>query len=295
MNAFGQFSRELISALPSELWAALGAFAVWALTVLTNRISNSHASQMLRDQLAHDSAERQREREYAIKRQVYLPAIEASAHATSLLAQLCHADIDRHNIEIGLADASTKVAAASAFASEETWLAMMKLQQAMGRLHSDLSANRGPIELEHLNLKYAREQAQIALQEQERANAEQRRAYGERGTNPEDLERATRVMAISRLYFDGMQQRQNETSNRLGQAMHESFKLYLDSLPLIGELSIACIVALRAELGMKTDPALMKESQQAMIAESRAEAQAVMARMAASWKENGSDDAKPVT
>ncbi|WP_313377991.1 hypothetical protein [Achromobacter insolitus] len=295
MTALGEVFKNLIDALPGEVWTALGALTIWGLTTLTNRMSNSHARSMQQDQLVHDSSERQRERTYAIKRQVFLPAIEAGASCMTLIRQLCDAEADNERVSAGFADLNMKMTAASALASDDGWVAISDLQNAMAGLYTDLSMKRGPIELERLKLKYAREQAQIALQEQERANAEQRRAFGERGSNPDDWERAQRSLIISRHYFDSMQRLQAEAGKSLALAVHDAFKLYLDRLPQIGDLSITCLVALRTDLGMKSNEALMREHQRAALTDLKAEAEQAMTHAVGLFDTGAPDPAKPET
>lgn len=281
MIALGQFSRELMAALPGELWTALGALAVWALTTLTARISNSHARKLLTAQLQHDSTERQREREHAIKRDVFLPALKAGSQSTVILGRFCEPDVDVRTLNSELQTVYTKLAAAASLASVEAWTSVAKFQQAIGALQFELAAARGPVNLAHLNLQYVRKQASIALREQEELNAELRRSDGKNGAEPAERARVERAFRAAQTLFEDMQARGATLEKELNAAMLGPFSLLCDRLPSIAESGLACITAMRTELGLPTDVAALVAAQQAMILETKSAMEALRARVEA--------------
>lgn len=266
MGKVSLFIKEVFDAFPSIFWTAIGGFLVWLLTTLSNKSSNSHAREMQRDLLEYQAAERQRDRQYEVKSQVILPALEAGSQALSLLAELCRADIDPIGINEGIAKAGMKLSMASSMGTMETWTAISRLQNAISQLQSELSLMRGPIELENLNLKYAREQVAIANRELEAVSAEHRRLQGENGYQEADDQRVTRLFASSTRYFKLMSAQQVEAGKKLNEAMLQSFQRFRQELPALATLSLQCIVVLRAELGMPSDEVAMSALQAELLA-----------------------------
>lgn len=279
MIALGQFFRELIAALPGEIWTALGALAVWWLTTLTNRMSNSHAQKLLTAQLEHDSSERQREREHTLKREVFLPALEAGSQSMAILGRFCEPDADVRTLNSDLQVAYGKLAAAGSLASVEAWTSVAKFQQALGALQFELAASRGPMNLAQLNLQYVRQQASIALREQEDLNAELRRADVKAGDESADRVRVERAFRSAQILFDDMQTRGAKIERELNVAMLVTFSLLCDRLPSIAEVGLVCIAAMRTELGLPTDVAALAAAQQVMISDTKSAMESLRARV----------------
>lgn len=288
MIAVSQFFKNLIATLPGEVWTALGALAVWSLTTLTNRMSNAHAQKLLQAQLEHDSSERQREREHTLKREVYLPALEAGSQAMIILGRFCEPEVEVRVLNSELQAAYGKLAAAASLASVEAWTAVANYQRAVAALQLELAATRGPMNLAQLNLQYVREQASIALREQEALNAELRRSDERIAAQPGELERIQRAFRSATTLFENMQARGVEMERELGAAMVGTFSLLCDRLPDIADLGQTCIVALRAELGLPTDAAALAAAHEAMMRDSKSAIERIKARVKAELDERGS-------
>lgn len=267
MSQFSLLVKEFIDAFPNTFWTAIGGLLIWLLTTLSNKMSNAHARRMQRDQFKHQADERLRDRQYEIKREVMLPALEAGNQALALLAELCRADIDPIKVNEGIANACIKLAAASAMGSIDTWTKIGNYQSAISKVQSELSLMRGPIELENLKLKHTREQVGVANLELEAANAEQRKAHGENGYRDEDVARVNRIFEASMLYFDGMNQRQSEAAKRLNDAMLLSFQRFREELPALADLALSCVIALRDELEISSDEDTMFKLQAELLAQ----------------------------
>jgi hypothetical protein len=90
---------DIISAapnVPTVIWAALIAAGIaWFTTILSNRNSREQLAMQLKD----GADQRERERAMALRRDVYLPAIEAIVRAHGTLGRLL--DLDSNMSEIG--------------------------------------------------------------------------------------------------------------------------------------------------------------------------------------------------
>ncbi|MFY3134561.1 hypothetical protein ACOTF1_26295 [Achromobacter ruhlandii] len=253
MTEFAKFIKEVIAALPSEVWTGLGAVAVWALTTLTNRMSNSHARKMLEIQLDHDSDERQRERRAAMNREVLLPALDAGSHAMTLVSQLIDPEADTNVVNDALVAANQKLIKAAALCSPSTWEAVGRFQNELWQLQADLSFLRRPMMMAHAEGKYAVGQSRIAVAEMEKANADQRHAHAQRGYQAEDVAKVDRAFEAAKLFLESMMVRERDASK----AFLKSFLAMLDHLetkyPTLSGLNLEAVAAIRAELGIAVE------------------------------------------
>lgn len=267
MIGIGKFIKEMIAALPSEVWTGLGAVAVWALTTLTNRMSNSHARKLLKVQLDHDSEERQRERKAAMKREVLMPALDAGAQSMSLIAMLASPDVNQAKVDDGLMAASQKLVKACAMCSAETWEVIGRLQHALWQLQNDMLYRRLPLLSASAAASYAREQAQVAVEEMERANSEQRQVHGKRGYALSDYEKIGRVLAVSNEYLNAMSAREREAALELLTVQIEMLEALEERYPHLNTLNIDAVLALRMELGFEANDHEIKETRKRLFVE----------------------------
>lgn len=265
MIELGKFFREMIAILPSEVWAALGAVAVWFLTTLTNRMSNSHARKMLKVQLDHDSDERQRERRAAMNREVLLPALDAGSHAMTLVSQLINPEANTNAVNDALVAANQKLVKAAALCSPTTWEAVGRFQNELWQLQADLSFLRRPMMMAHAEGTYASTQSRIAVSEMEKANADQRQAHAQRGYQAEDVAKVDRAFEAAKVFLESMMTRERDASK----AFLKSFLAMLDHLeahyPTLSGLNLEAVAAIREELGIPVDTESRLEVRQRLL------------------------------
>ena len=79
----------MIHGIPLALWVTI-IVAVLSpiITLISVGRSNAASRKNLKDQLAHDADQRDRERKMSLRREVYLQTAEALAHANTLIARL---------------------------------------------------------------------------------------------------------------------------------------------------------------------------------------------------------------
>lgn len=291
MNPVGQFVRGVIEAMPDMVWTALGALFVWGLTTLSNRMSNSHARKMLKVQLDHDSTERQRERKATMKREVLLPALDAGAQCMTLVAQLSNPEASQSKIDDGLIVAGQKLGKAAAMCSAETWEILGRLQHAIWELQSDMSFLRVPMLAAHASAVYAREQAQVAVREMEKSNADQRQAHADRGFQSGDTAKADRALAIANVYLAAMTARDREASLQLVAIQIAMLEKLEDQYSRLSDLNLDAILALRFELGFEWDADEIKEARKRLLAEHQRIVGSMLERLKSVHAEHGGQPA----
>lgn len=74
--------------LPEKLDALYGAIAGGLIAFLSSFFTNRHALKRQRVELAHQAEQKEKERQHALKREIYVPVVEAGNVAVSFLAQI---------------------------------------------------------------------------------------------------------------------------------------------------------------------------------------------------------------
>ena len=131
----------LLSAVPATVWSGIiGAILALSGVLLSNRGNTSR----LRIQLKHDAAEKARERTAALRREVYLRAIEELVKANSHLAGLPNLEPTKVNIGDGLQGFFAAAARLQLVAEPKTALLVNRLVGQYGELLFELLAQLQP-------------------------------------------------------------------------------------------------------------------------------------------------------
>jgi len=138
------------------LLAAVGSFVGTCLTLRNSR-------RTMQEQLKHDARERDRERTMALKRDVYIPIVEAVGHAQAALGQLTNTDVDNNVLAVQIAEDLAKMAKVHVVGSEPTIAAMMEYLKVLSPGYFQLMLARAG--LISRNQAIAQESARIAAAE----------------------------------------------------------------------------------------------------------------------------------
>ena len=138
--------------------ALLAAVASFSASWLTIR----NARRALQLQLKHDAEGRDRERIMTLKRDVYIPIVQAITHAQTMLGQLINPDMDNNALATQIAEDLSTMAKIHAVGSEQTISAMMKYLKVLGPAHiqfmlarADLISRKQTIERESVLMEDA--------------------------------------------------------------------------------------------------------------------------------------------
>jgi hypothetical protein len=83
-----QSKMSLLSFMPEKLDAIYGALVGGGVAIIVSFLSNRHALKRLKLELSHQAAQREIERQLALKREIYIPLLEAASNAMSFYAQI---------------------------------------------------------------------------------------------------------------------------------------------------------------------------------------------------------------
>ncbi|ASW04442.1 hypothetical protein CJU94_40590 (plasmid) [Paraburkholderia aromaticivorans] len=136
-----------IAGMPASVFGNIVSGVVGSVITLGGvLLSNWHSRRLKRDELGHDTTQRDREREMALRREVFLPTVEAALAMQASIGTLV-------NLAVPAAVALDKFTAGNAtfvkvaaIGTQETVTACQTLSSALGRGFWELSLRRGGLE-----------------------------------------------------------------------------------------------------------------------------------------------------
>jgi hypothetical protein len=209
----------LIYGVPLALWIAVGVAVLSTIVTLASVVLlNCNSRRNLRDQLkrgaeqftaqlahdteqlerrlAHEADQRDRERTTSLRREVYLEAAEALAHANTLLGRMSDIENDQTVLGEELAADLAKIAKIHIVGSDRTIQAVMDYANALGPAVIELAAKRRPLMIRKADI--AHEQASIdATLAERRRFAAMMQQFNLDGVN--DQSKRERILAQSRI------------------------------------------------------------------------------------------------
>ena len=250
----------LLQSVPDVLWSALLSSVLTLAGVLVLNRSNTTR---LRIQLEHDSGEKQKERTAALRRDVYLRAVEELTKANSKLGSLSQADL-------------TKVNAGDIF--QEFFASAAKLQLVaepgtallVNRLVADYAEML--LGLLKLLIPVQNARADIAIYDDlyNQAHAERTRVLAEMAKFNEAARNEPVIWGALQRSFDGFSKQANahgtERSgawDRFNIATRQFVVAVLGDLRQITAKQIPVLIEIRRDLGLTTDLAVFQEQMQA--------------------------------
>lgn len=130
---------DLIEAIPSSFWGvAFGSLLSLSGIALTNRASDRR----LRAQFEHDRIQKTKEREMALRKEVFLAAAEAVAAGMDSVGRFANLDLLNDQITGDYIEKSPAIAKVHVIAKDETIEAMVRFTGELGALFLTLFAKR---------------------------------------------------------------------------------------------------------------------------------------------------------
>lgn len=128
--------------VPDVVWAALIAAGV---AFFTTTLSNRNSRRQLQMQLDHGAREQERDRAMALRRDVYLPAIEAVARVHGVLGRVINLDVDLSAISDQMVIDFAAMAKVHLVAGEATVRGLLAFQKALMPAYFELLARRSSL------------------------------------------------------------------------------------------------------------------------------------------------------
>ncbi|PRE09676.1 hypothetical protein [Burkholderia multivorans] len=128
--------------VPNVVWSGIVGSLVTVVGVL---FTNLGLSKRHREQLAHSARESAVEREMDLRRDIYIPAIEATVVAFSAIGSMSDPTVKQSDVNEKFSDALAKIGKANAIATAETVHAIGDLTDGIRELFTRLIITRQPI------------------------------------------------------------------------------------------------------------------------------------------------------
>ncbi len=128
--------------VPDTVWAALIAASV---AFVTTTLSNRNSRKQLRMQQDHNAGQQRLEREMSLRRDVYLPAIEAVSRIQASMSRLMDVKEDQTALGRSMVDNTAMLLKAHLVAQQPTVTALMKFQKAVMPGYVQMLVRRAPL------------------------------------------------------------------------------------------------------------------------------------------------------
>ena len=267
----------LIYGVPLALWIAVGvavlsAVVTLASVVLSNCISRrnlrdqlkrggeqfaaqvAHDSEQLERRLAHEADQRDRERTMSLRREVYLEAAEALAHANTLLGRMSDIENDQKVLGEELATDLGKIAKIHIVGSDRTIQAVMDYANALGPAVIELVAKRGPLMIRKADIAHQQTFIDVALAERKRFTAVMQQLNLDGVT---DQSKRERILAQSRIATEAHESHIAAMGELWRLQLEGIFDIVRHSLALVDRVTRLlppAILAVRSEMELPLAP-----------------------------------------
>jgi hypothetical protein len=242
---------EFIKSIPDVVWAAMLASLLTLIGVI---LSNRNSRAQTFAQLEHDSAQRDREREMALRQDVYLRAAEAVSKGQNILGRLSNLNLSNEELGGEFSQVSAALAKIQVVGTNETFQAVSAYSRELASAYLELLLKRDQL----LKRKNSIEALCRLL---DRSRVEQDRCSNLMKQLNIDGNRDQRVWAFVKGNFEFEQQQQEKYSQQqqelwtMQSAEHLKFaELLLGKYVEVSKLIPAAVIAVREELDLRVDP-----------------------------------------
>ena len=246
--------------LPTILWSGVLAAAISLAGAVGGVIlSNRSSERRLRDQLRHDSAEKQRDRVAALRRDVYLKLFEELSAVSGHLGALAGKDPVAENLAGPLQSAMAQLGKVQLVGNQQTAVLAGELSSQFGESLFRLVLAAKPMHDLKIDIGIASNAFQEHMQEAQRVNRDMR-ALNESGTATPAKMRALQAS------FEHARQQYQEAGQARDNAWDEYNRLQgpfrgaaFAELQLIAPPQAKFMAAMREEIGLTSDLGFMLE------------------------------------
>ncbi|WP_434667998.1 hypothetical protein P5W99_36555 [Paraburkholderia sp. A3BS-1L] len=140
-------SAPTIAGLPATVFGNVVSGVVGSvITLFGVLLSNWHNRRLKRDELGHAAAQRDREREMALRRDVFLPAVEAGLVMQSSIGAVTNLEMSVATVVERFQASNATFAKVAVVGAQETVTACQQLSAGLGGAFTDLSLQRGTLQ-----------------------------------------------------------------------------------------------------------------------------------------------------
>jgi hypothetical protein len=250
--------------VPDVVWAALIAAGV---AFVTTTLSNRNSRKQLQMQLNHSAQEQDRDRAMALRRDVYLPAVEAVARAHGALGQVANPDIDLTAVSTQLLNDLATMAKVHLVASEATVRGLLAFQRALMPAYFELITRRIPLIGRRTAIAAHERLIDSALADQQRFVQMLQQLNLSGSTDVGLRERITAQFVNAQNTFNVHNEQRAELIRAQSADQLSVAARLTELLPVVSQFVPDALISARQELELPIDPVeyrrLLQETQQA--------------------------------
>lgn len=247
---------EALKSIPINIWSVALGFIFALVPVL---ISNRSHTKRLKIQLEHDSELRAIERKAAMRREVYLNAVEELARANIYLGSLPQLDITKTNIGGGLQNFFVSSAKLGLVAEEETGKALNELVIAYSNVLFKSMINVMPINEQKNQINLINEHYDETQVEIKRLLAEMRRQNESVAPNEHVFNTLNTSFQSQQKIAKDLTDERSECWNKVTEYTKKFTMQLMDEMKVIADLQVPVMVGIRKELDIDTNLESYKE------------------------------------
>ena len=242
----------LVERIPPAFWGVVvGSFFSLGGVVLTNRANYKR----LRAQLAHDRELRNRDRELALRKDVYLAAAEAISAGFISVGNFANLDIPDDKVTEAYLEKAPAIAKVHVIAKQETVRAVASVLGELGAVYLRLFAKRVPLGFQKQQLTLLDEEIKGLAKERDRMLELMKQDMLDGAADK-------RRWDVIQANFDFQQKRVRETATRrdaLAASLYpkqlEYMKECVEETMKLSRLLVPAVLAVRSELDLPIDEA----------------------------------------
>ena len=240
----------LLSQIPSEVWAALMASAITLLGVM---VSNYGNTKRLEKQLKHASAEKSKDRFNALRKEVYLSAVEEMAKIGNFFGKIPTIDPVETNIADGISELLSALAKLQLIADTATASLASELSTRCAEILMDLTQKALPLFNANAEIQILGKYYDLNITETQRILAEMTRLNESGNIDPTKFLALQKSVTQSHERAKAFSNQKQAAFERRQGLLHEYTKALMIEMRSIGVLQVNLMAAARRELDLNTD------------------------------------------
>ena len=249
--------------IPDKPDAIYGALVGGLIALIVATLTNRHARKRQVLDLAHQAEQKERERIHSLKRDTYLPLLEASSSAIGFVAQIPTASIEAVRTQEPLVALGRQVARLALIAPPSVMEPVNIGFRYLFRVATELLGERLSIEGVAGDLATTSSRVQWHLDHQKDQNERFERLMDSESTNQPLFDHIQSLLSVSHEKIQELLSRQNTLIAEKARMELDLGRKAAASLRPMTEHTTKSLVAIRAELGLPIDAAWLAAFQSA--------------------------------
>jgi hypothetical protein len=235
----------IFNRVPDTIWSALIAAGIAILVML---LSNRNSRRQLQMQLDHTATQRDRDRAMALRRDVYLPAVEALVRSQAVLGKAVNLESDLTEIGNQLSADQATMAKIHLVGSETTVRALMTYMSALMPAYMELVTLRLPLTVRRQSIDAEQAEITRSLSQQQQLAEGMRQLNLAGNTDKPTWDRLRAQVAIEQEAFRTHTDKKAALWREQRAEMRQVFRRMTELLAPVSQLIPDAVIAAREEI-----------------------------------------------